>query len=548
MLATAAVAAVLTAGGVAVAQIATGVSNPQPRSGSPANVLAAGYKAVPVAVGKDALENPIGIFKTYGFLDDHATQASGLDTKTEPDQNTYLVTDDNPGGPTEDYDYGRHFLIQGHEVFAGSHAYFTRVNLDVRDPDHRITLLNTPAVNGDTSLTSIDGSTYDPFNGQLLFTAEAGNKGGVVSTPLAWSSTSIPALKHLDGSFGQAGYEGIHPDSKGTIYIVEDTGGATVTDGATATKVKQPNSFVYRFKPAAKDDLEHGRLQALQVLVDDDPITFHDGAKDPAGPRNDALGDQIKALHSGDSLDARWITLHNTATDGTTAFDANALAKAKGATPLKRPENGSFVPGTGFRSFVFVETGDTNKDAGNYPGAAERGAWGAILRIDMPFAGSNNAEIATIARGDQTHNSFDNTSFLDECTLLVSEDRGDSLHQQLNVLDSLWSFDLTDSIDDINGSAKRLVAQGRDTEATKDAANHEATPPVTDQNDGDNEVTGNFVSDGSTSIDDLLGTNDPGSLKGVRIFFTQQHGENITYEINPRQKSPKKRRHGGWHG
>ena len=92
MLATAAVAAVLTAGGVAVAQIATGVSNPQPRSGSPANVLAAGYRAVPLAVGKDPLENPIGIFKTYGFLDDHATQASGLDTKTEPDQNTYLVT------------------------------------------------------------------------------------------------------------------------------------------------------------------------------------------------------------------------------------------------------------------------------------------------------------------------------------------------------------------------------------------------------------------------------------------------------------------------
>ena len=98
MLATAAIAAVLGAGGVAVAQIATGVSNPQPRSGSPANVLAAGYKAVPVAAGKDALENPIGIFKTYGFLDDHATQASGLDTKTEPDQNTYLVTD-QPGRP-----------------------------------------------------------------------------------------------------------------------------------------------------------------------------------------------------------------------------------------------------------------------------------------------------------------------------------------------------------------------------------------------------------------------------------------------------------------
>ena len=281
------------------------------------------------------------------------------------------------------------------------------------------------------------------------------------------------------------------------------------------------------------------------MLVDDDPITFHDGAKDPTGPRNDALGDPIKALHSGDSLDARWITLHNTATDGTAAFDANALAKAKGATPLKRPENGSFVPGTDFRSFVFVETGDTNKDAGNYAGAAERGAWGAILRVDMPFAGSNNGALRTIALGDQTHNSFDNTTFLDAETLLVGEDRGDGLHQQLNALDSLWSYDITESLSDINGSAKRLVAEGRDPEATKDAANHEATPPVTDQNDGDNEVTGNFVSDGATSVAGLLGAADPGSQKGVRIFFTQQHGQNVTYEINPRSS---KRRHGGWHG
>lgn len=548
LLATAATAAVLTAGGVAVAQIATGVSDPQPRVGSPANVLAAGFSWDAIAEGSDALENPTGIYTKYGYLNDHASQASGLDTKTEPDQNTYLVTD-NPGGPTKGYDYGSHFVIQGHEVFAGNHAYMTRVNLDVDDPAHRITLLNAPGADDNSTLTSMDGSTYDPFNGQLLFTAEAGNKGGVVSTPLVWSSTSTPAVKHLDGSFGQAGYEGIHPDSKGNIYIVEDTGGGTVTDGATATKVKQPNSFIFRFKPKTKDDVEHGKLQALQVLIDDDPITFHDGAKDPAGPRTDALGNEIKELHSGDSLDARWVTVHNTTTDGTAAFDANAAAKAKGATPLKRPENGVFVPGSDFSSYLFAETGDTNKDAGNYPGAAERGAWGSLVRIDMPFAGSNNAEVTTIEVGDATHNSFDNVSFLDADTALVTEDRGDTLHQQLNALDSLWSFDLTDSLADINGSAKRLIAQGRDPLATADAANHEGTPPVTDQNDGDNEVTGIHVSDGSTSADDILGAADPADLKGVRIFVTQQHGENVTYEINPagRHKGRhKKRRHGGW--
>ena len=205
------------------------------------------------------------------------------------------------------------------------------------------------------------------------------------------------------------------------------------------------------------------------------------------------------------------------------------------------------MPGSGFKSFVFVETGDTNKDGGNYPGAAERGAWGALLRIDMPSRAPTTRTITTIAPATRTTTPSTTRGSSTRTRCSSPRIAATRCITQLNVLDSLWSFDLTDSLDDINAAAKRLVAQGRDPEATKDAANHEATPPVTDQNDGDNEVTGNFISDGSTSIDGLLGTSDPGSLKGVRIFFTQQHGENITYEINPRQK-PKKRRHGGWHG
>jgi len=39
-------------------------------------------------------------------------------------------------GPTVGFDYGRHFLIQGHEN-ANDLAYATRINLDVADPKHR---------------------------------------------------------------------------------------------------------------------------------------------------------------------------------------------------------------------------------------------------------------------------------------------------------------------------------------------------------------------------------------------------------------------------
>ena len=133
---------------VAVAQIFTGVPNANPRSGSPPNVVANGFALQRVVNGNDALENPAGIFSRYGYLDDSTLQADGFPTKTEPDQNTYLVTRRNPGGPTAGYDYGHRFLIQGHEVFTPSgatynRAYFTRVNLDVtRSRRTAITLLN----------------------------------------------------------------------------------------------------------------------------------------------------------------------------------------------------------------------------------------------------------------------------------------------------------------------------------------------------------------------------------------------------------------------
>jgi hypothetical protein len=554
----AAAAAVLVVAAVAVAQIFSGVPNANPRAGSPPNVVANGFALQRVVNGNDTLENPAGIFSRYGYLDDSTLQTppDAQPTKTEPDQNTYLVTHRSPGGPTAGYDYGHRFLIQGHEVFSATlnRAYFTRINLDVSDPAHRITLLNPlPADATDSGVRSIDGSTYDPFTGQLLFTAEAGAAGGVFGQALKWSGTTAPPVANYDGSMGKAGYEGIHNDKLGNLMIVEDVGGAGVTDNGAATLVKQPNSFVYRFKPTHAGDLTQGKFQVLQVLVDGTPIVFHDGATEgQQAARDDALGDPIKALHSGQSLQVKWVTIHDTASDGTAAFDANAAAKAGGVgananaankgTPLKRPENGKFVPGTDFRSFVIAETGDTNKTAGDYPGAAERAAWGALLRVDLPKAGADAGTIKALVVGDQAHASFDNVTFLDQRTVLLSEDRGDTLHQQANALDSLWSFDITEPLDKINADAKRMIAQGRDPEATGDVGIKEPAPPKPlTHNDGDNEVTGIHVSDGSTSPSGILGAQLPfnaGSGHSPwRIFVTGQHGANITYEIVATRKN-----------
>src|SRR5262249_6921541 len=150
------------------------------------------------------------VVSRFGFLDD----TSG--TKTEPDENTLLVLDHNPGGPTPGYDYGRRFLFQGHEN-ANNLAYVTRINLDVVNPDHRITLLTPVGANGQTGFNRIDGSVWNPFSNTLLFTQEDSVLGGVIEMSPDWDTANGQAagLRTLYGSIGVAAFEGIHPDNRG---------------------------------------------------------------------------------------------------------------------------------------------------------------------------------------------------------------------------------------------------------------------------------------------------------------------------------------------
>src|SRR5262249_20410340 len=219
-----------------VGEIRDGVPAANPKSGTPATVIDADFQLNLIATRIDPLENPNGLITNFGQL------SNG--TLTEPDENTYLVLDHNPGGPTSGFNYGRHFLFQGHENGAPN-AYITRINLDVPIGNpHRITLLTPGDATGNTGFGSIDGSTYDPFTNTLLFTQERGSAGGVIQVTLGWP----PQVNTLDAFMGKAGNEGIHPDDKGNIYIIEDTGGTTSHTPAI-NNGRQPNSFVYRYVP-----------------------------------------------------------------------------------------------------------------------------------------------------------------------------------------------------------------------------------------------------------------------------------------------------------
>jgi hypothetical protein len=514
----------------------TNVPNAQPKQRGRAvpNKLSGELAEIPQASGADLIDgaDPAVAPAFYGYDSFNeltvpliAIPPSTAEAhKTEPDKNTYLVLHGQTGAE-EAYDYGQHFIYQGHE--AGSPGYITRINLDA-DRDHRVTLMTSKDSSG-ADLPDFDGSTWDPFAQQLLFTAEIGAPNGGV-----WQKTLDPGTPAVDlrGILGSSGYEGIQNDSAGNLWIVEDSGGA---NGTAFPHSRQPNSFVYRFVPKDKADLtKGGKLQVLQVSSarTGDPIVFHPGQADA-----DISSDDTVDLHSyGTTFDTTWITIHDTATDGsTTPFNSNALAKAAGGTPLKRPENGVFQPGTRFRSFALTETGDT--DIRTEIGS-KGGGFGDIQLLEQKSPSANEGRLHLLFQGDAEHAAFDNVSWLTDRTVAAVEDRGDTFHGQGNgaqptALDSGWAVDANVDHSKTADGVVRFLAEGRDASATVDSALL-GTPGFT--NDGDNEITGIHVSDGDPGVGGILGAKDPRPFagRGWRVFFTQQHGDNHTRELVPR--------------
>ncbi len=515
------------ADGLKVSAIAQGAAKEDGKAVE--SVLAPEFSQAVVAAGAMKLENPSAVNVAFGYAGDGPFVSAAGDTqtkdhmveasKTEPDKNTYLVLTDAKG-PDANYNYGTHFVFQGHEAGAMKdgkpQGYITRVNLDA-DEAHRVTLMADTDTSGNP-LVFIDGSTYNPFAQRLLFTGEEGDEGGV------WqATTSFPSkVDDLRGVIGIGSYEGIQADKDGNLWIVEDAGGKA---GDVNKHAKQPNSFVYRFVPTDKTDLlKGGKLEALQVMAaDGQPIVFHDGKAD-----DDILSGGMAEMYSyGKVLKTRWVLVHDTAKDGTAAFEANKLAKAVMATPLKRPENGVFRPGTNFAEFYFTQTGDTNAET---EAKAEHGGFGGIFKISQASPSDAEGTMSLVYRGDVNHTGLDNIQFASAIDLLIVEDAGDKLHGQRKMLDSGFVLDLTKDYS-AGGEPARFLAEGRDPSATIDSA-LSAAKDSGFQNSGDNEITGIHVSDGDASVEGLLGNKVPNLAdKNWRMFYTQQHGDNRLFEV-----------------
>ena len=502
------------------------------------NVLSPELQDVTWAQGSTPVENPSNGISYYGYDDGNTflpvpsayvagppasvtvSQATPIEaSKTEPDKNTYLVLD-HQSGADKSYDYGHHFLFQGHEN--GSPGYITRINLDADGP-HRVTLLATKDTSG-ANLPNFDGSTWDPWAKKLLFTSESPVTGGV------WQSTLDPSstVDDLRKVIGGGGFEGIQNDDRGSLYIVEDVGGST-----KANKARRANSYVYRFLPKDPSNLaQGGTTQVLQVLDGGgQPITYADG--DLTSTDNPA---KFVGLHTyNTSWKTKWVDVVTTTAAQATIPDLNALAQSNAVkgTPFKRPENGVFQPGSKFKTFYFTETGDTNA----LSPATTSGGFGAVFALKQDPK-SNDGSLSILYNGDLGHAAFDNLQFFGETQLAVVEDRGDTLHgQQPNGLDSAWMLDTEADYSKPGNTPVRFIAEGRDASATIDSALLGLSLPNTVfKNDGDNEITGIHVSDGDPGKGGILGAKKPKPFRQDgkwRAFWTQQHGDNNTFELIP---------------
>jgi hypothetical protein len=491
---------------------------------APASVLSPELRQTMVAQGSMALDGAQGAVGWYGYINDAAspddptlpqmvgTPASPAEAqKTEPDKNTYLVLKHQTGADPNYY-YGTHFLFQGHEV-AGlvngqKESYITRINLDA-DVAHRVTLLAATDSSGNP-IAGIDGSTWDPWAKRLLFTTENS------TAPTYAATASYPStVTDISGALGRGGYEGIQDDSDGNIWIVEDVSGPA----KAGTKAKQPNSFIYRYVPKHPGDLANGKLQVLQVWDSGHPVTFASQAA-----INNA--DQVDLRTYGKTFPTKWVTIHDTATDGNAPFDSNSLAKAADATPFKRPENGQFRPGSGFTQFYFDETGDTNADS---PENGTAGGWTSIFKLSQSSPSASSGQLSLFYQSKSaTVAGLDNVTFLSRNLVTFVEDAGDTLHTQRKALDSGFIWDVTKDYS-TGLQPVRWLAEGRDPSATLDSATGGFG-----KNEGDNEITGVHVSDGDPGPDGLLGAAIPNlwdSGGEWRWFYTQQHGDNFTWEV-----------------
>ena len=156
--------------------------------------------------------------------------------KTEPDKNTYLVFKKGLQGADPSYDYGTHFLFQGHE---GGSPRLHHADQPRRRRGAPRDAARDAGRRRQRRSPTIDGSTWDPWAKRLLFTTENPN----APTVLGDARLPVDGRRRLRRARPRR-LRG-HPGRLGRQHL--DRRGHRRRRTRPGTTAKAPNSFVYRY-------------------------------------------------------------------------------------------------------------------------------------------------------------------------------------------------------------------------------------------------------------------------------------------------------------
>jgi hypothetical protein len=278
---------------------------------------------------------------------------------------------------------------------------------------------------------------------------------------------------------------------------------------------------VYRYVPDKPGDLHNGKLQVLQVLhADGSPITqaTQTALQSPNQVALPHLRQHVRHTLGDDPRHRRRRCTVQREPGGEGARRHALQASRERQLPARVAFQGVLLRRDGRHERV--EPGER----------LLRGGWASVFKLSRKDPSAESGELTLLYRGDQAHAGFDNSAFFSRDLISFVEDAGDTLHGQRNALDSGYLLDVNADYSNPAKVPLRWLAEGRDASATLDAS---ATPSGFGKNDGDNEITGLYVSDGDPGKDGILGTKIPNPWQPEdhwRVFYTQQHGDNVTYE------------------
>ncbi len=256
-------------------------------------------------------------------------------TKTEPDKNTYLVLK-NELRRDPNYDYGTHFLFQGHEGRVRSPArrqkgYITRINLDA-DARTASRCWRRTTTDGERRSPIIDGSTWDPGRKRLLFTTENGTQATYWQATLGFPSHGARHLRRARP----------RPATRASRTTPRATSGSSRTAAARPDAVnshaRQPEQL--RLPVRAEEPRESPRRRQAAGAAGDvapDPRPADRRSTQVRPTPTSSRTTRRTCTRTGTCFHTKWVTIHDTAVDG---IDALRRERAREGGERRRPSSG----------------------------------------------------------------------------------------------------------------------------------------------------------------------------------------------------------------